>query len=99
MVEVEFDNFEEKIQDKKYLVDFHAHWCGPCLALTPTLEQVEKESGVPIYKVNIDNLPDAARRYGVRSIPTVILMEDGKLIETIVGSSPKARYLKLLGAE
>ena len=79
------------------LVDFWAEWCGPCRMLAPVLEQLEAErSDIQICKVNIDEETELARRYGVMSIPTVILFQNGQEKNRSVGLVPKERLLMLL---
>ena len=74
------------------LVDFWAEWCGPCRVMGPTLEQLAGELGdkLSVVKVNIDENPEAPARYGVRSIPTMILFKDGAPVATQVGAAPKS---------
>ncbi|MEO1045110.1 MAG: thioredoxin [Pseudomonadota bacterium] len=73
------------------LVDFWAEWCGPCKMIGPALEELSDELGdkVTITKVNIDENPDAPAKYGVRSIPTMILFNKGEIVETKLGAAPK----------
>jgi thioredoxin 1 len=75
------------------LVDFWAEWCTPCKAIAPALEQISDELGgkVTIAKLNIDENPEAATRYGVMSIPTMILFKNGERAATKVGAEPKSR--------
>jgi len=61
----------------KVLIDFHAEWCGPCKAMTPTLNQFEESSDIPLVKVNVDTESDLAKKYGIRSIPCFIVIENG----------------------
>jgi len=74
------------IPDKgKVLVDFHADWCGPCKAMKPTLEQYKESSKIPLVEVNVDTENQIAAKYGVRSIPCFILIEDGLEIQRKIG--------------
>lgn len=74
------------------LVDFWAEWCGPCRMIAPALEELNAEmDGVEIVKVNIDDNPEAPGRYGVMSIPTMILFKGGKAVATQVGAAPKSQ--------
>jgi thioredoxin 1 len=75
------------------VVDFWAPWCGPCRAVSPILEQLAVEQeGIAFTKVNIDDNPNYASRYGVLSIPTVILFENGEPQETVIGARPRSYY-------
>ncbi len=79
--------------DNPALVDFWAPWCGPCRAIGPVLEEIAKEySGrVNVVKVNVDESPETSRKYGVRSIPTLLFIKAGQVRETQIGSLPKAQ--------
>lgn len=79
---LEKENFDELIQNKKILVDFYADWCGPCKMLGNVLEQIDF---IDILKVNTDMFPELARRFGVMSIPTLIVFENGNIINQSVG--------------
>ncbi|MBQ3468051.1 thioredoxin [Candidatus Saccharibacteria bacterium] len=83
----------------KVLVDFYAEWCGPCQALRPILDEAEKElpEGAKILSVDIDAEPAIAERYGVVSIPCLILFKNGEEIDRSVGLMSKKKILKLLG--
>ena len=80
------------------MVDFWAEWCGPCRAVAPVLEQAAEESGVSLMKVNIDENPGLAARYGIRSIPTILFVKDGKIVDRVVGAAPKAAFQKIIDA-
>ena len=75
------------------MVDFWAEWCGPCRAIGPVLEDLAKSSGgkVSLAKVNVDVNPGLAARYGIRSIPTILFVKDGKVRDQVVGAVPKTQ--------
>ena len=95
------DNFQAKVLDAKgtVLVDFFATWCGPCKMIAPTIDELSKEleGKVAVYKVDIDKSPDIAAQYGVSSVPTLIVFEDGMQKNYAVGAQPKQNILSLLG--
>ena len=90
---LEKDNFEEEIKEEKILVDFYADWCGPCKMLGQVLETIEE---IDILKVNVDEFPELAQKYGVMSIPTLIYMEKGKEKNKLIGFAPKEEVLNLI---
>ena len=87
-------NFEQEVlkSNKPILVDFWASWCGPCRMLAPTIEQIanEQEGVVKVGKVNIDEEPALASRFGISSIPTIMVFRGGKVAGSAVGVRPKA---------
>jgi thioredoxin 1 len=88
------NNFSQNILETKgvALVDFWAPWCGPCRQLSPIIEELATEmtGKMEVYKCNIDENPEIPSKYAVRGIPTLMIFKDGKLIDTKVGSLPKA---------
>jgi thioredoxin 1 len=80
------------------MVDFWAEWCGPCRAIAPVLDDLVRESAgaLALAKVNVDENPGLAARYGIRSIPTILLVKEGKVADQVVGAVPKAQIKKKL---
>jgi thioredoxin 1 len=98
--EVTDNNFEKTVlgADKPFLVDFWATWCAPCLAIAPHVEGIANDmtGKVAVGKLNIDDNPGVAGKYGVRSIPTLILFKGGKPVDQIVGAVPKAKLEEMI---
>ena len=92
------DNFEEIISsDKPVLVDFYADWCGPCRMLSPIVDEIADErEDIVVGKINVDEEEDLAREFGVFSIPTLVVMKDGRVIKKSAGVRPKAQVLAML---
>lgn len=83
---------------QKVLIDFWASWCGPCRMLSPIVDEVAEERGdIKVGKVNVDEQPELAGQFDVMSIPTLLVFENGKLVNRAVGARPKSGVLSLLG--
>jgi thioredoxin 1 len=82
------------------LVDFWAEWCGPCRQIAPVLDELVRESAgaLALGKVNVDEQPALAARYGIRSIPTILFMKGGQVVDQVIGAVPKAQLKKKLDA-
>ncbi|MFT4968534.1 MAG: thioredoxin 1 [Chitinophagales bacterium] len=80
------------------LVDFWAEWCGPCIALGPTIEALatDFEGKVNVGKLNVDQNPETAQKFGIRNIPTILLLKDGEIVERLVGAQPKATFVEAI---
>jgi thioredoxin len=95
-------NFDEALNRDSgvMMIDFWAEWCGPCRAIAPVLEDIAKESAgkVTLAKVNVDENPGLAARYGIRSIPTILLVKGGKVADQVIGAVPRAKLQAKLDA-
>ena len=94
------ENFEREVikSNKPVLIDFWAPWCGPCRMLSPTISEIAEEYGdkVKVCKVNVDEQGDLASMFRVSSIPLLVVMKDGKVVNSAVGVRPKSQILKML---
>ncbi len=95
-------NFKTTVldSDKLSVIDFWAEWCGPCRAIGPVIEELAKDySGqVNIGKVNVDNNPQISVNYGITSIPAILFIKNGEVVDKIVGAQPKANFVKKIEA-
>jgi thioredoxin 1 len=95
VMELNSENFAKTIAKGIVLVDFWAAWCGPCRMLGPTIEEIGNNAdGFVVGKVNVDENPEIAEKYDIRSIPTVIIFKDGKIAESSTGLATKAALMQ-----
>jgi thioredoxin 1 len=91
-------NFQEKVlaSDKLTVIDFWAEWCGPCRAIGPVIEELSKEydGKINVGKVNVDHNPQLSVNYGITSIPAILFIKGGKVVDKLVGAQPKSNFVK-----
>ena len=99
IVTITKENFENEVMnsEKTVLLDFWAEWCGPCRMLAPTIDQIaEERADIKVGKVNVDNDPSLAEKFGIFSIPTLVVIKNGEVVSQSAGLRPKQAVLDLL---
>ena len=99
IINISTSNFQDEVlrSDRTVLLDFWAPWCGPCRMVGPILEEIARErADVKVGKVNVDEQPELPSQFSVMSIPTLVVMKDGKVVNQTVGARPKGQILALL---
>ena len=99
-IELTSENFDATVNSGVSLVDFWAPWCGPCRMIAPVIDELAEEfdGKANICKVNTDEQQELAMKFGIRSIPTILLMKDGEVVETMIGASSKQAFADKLNS-
>ncbi len=98
VIKVNKDNFDQvKASRQTVLLDFYADWCGPCRMVSPLIDEIaEERDDIAVGKINVDDDPELAAKYGVFSIPTLVVLKDGEVAQQATGARPKANILEML---
>ena len=96
---IDLNSFRQEVlnADKPVLLDFWAPWCGPCRMVVPIVEEIARErEDIKVAKINVDEQPELAARFGIASIPTLVVMKNGKVVSKALGARPKRAILEML---